>query len=249
MDLTITTLADRPELADALWTMPDDWPAFLLEDPVSWSHFPQVVANLPQYVLVATDDADGSLVARALSVPFGLMNPGRGSLPGTGWDQVLMWGISDHRHGRPTDMVSALEIAIRIDARGKGLSSRMLAAMRDNARAHGFTELVAPIRPTSKHLHPDMPMAEYAQLTRDDGLPVDPWIRTHVRAGAVIDSVAPASMTVSGSLDQWRQWTELPFDEDGPVIVPGGLSPVRCDLANDYAVYVEANLWVRHRLD
>jgi hypothetical protein len=29
-----------------------------------------------------------------------------------------------------------------------------------------------------------MPMADYVKLTRD-GLPVDPWLRTHARAGAV----------------------------------------------------------------
>lgn len=53
-------------------------------------------------------------------------------------------------------------------------------------------------------------------------------------------------MTISGSLDQWREWTDLPFDADGPVIVPGGLVPVQCSIEDDMAVYVEPNVWVRH---
>lgn len=58
--------------------------------------------------------------------------------------------------------------------------------------------------------------------------------------------VAPASMTVSGTLAQWRRWTGLPFDRDGAVEVPGALVPVHCDTAHDHAVYVEPNVWVRH---
>ncbi|XVQ14102.1 hypothetical protein ACQP1W_16645 [Spirillospora sp. CA-255316] len=90
-------------------------------------------------------------------------------------------------------------------------------------------------------------MGAYIRRTRDDGLPSDPWLRTHVRAGGVIEKVAPASMTISGSLGQWRRWTGLPFDRDGEVEVPGALVPVHCDTAHDHAVYVEPNVWVRHK--
>lgn len=65
----------------------------------------------------------------------------------------------------------------------------------------------------------------------------------------MIDSVAPLSMTITGSLAQWREWTGLPFDATGPVRVPGALAPVRCELEQGYAVYVEPNVWVRHALD
>jgi hypothetical protein len=103
-------------------------------------------------------------------------------------------------------------------------------------------------RPNRKHRQPRLPLAQYIQLTRDDGLPVDPWLRVHVRAGGVIDQVAPVSFVVAGSLAQWRGWTGLPFDVDGPVEVPEALVPVHCDTVHDYAVYVEPNIWVRHRL-
>jgi len=124
----------------------------------------------------------------------------------------------------------------------------MLAAMRENARRHGFGELVAPVRPNAKHTEPHTPMSEYAFRTRADGLPVDPWLRVHVRAGAQIEKVAPNSMTVTGTLEQWRRWTGLPFDTDGPVVVPQALVPVECRLAHDYAVDVGPNVWVRHPL-
>ncbi|RSS45649.1 N-acetyltransferase, partial [Streptomyces sp. WAC07061] len=152
------------------------------------------------------------------------------------------------RRGVRPDTVSALEISVARGRQGEGLSGRMLTAMREGARAAGFTEVVAPVRPSGKPAEPQTPMAEYAYRTREDGLPYDPWLRVHVRAGAVIDSVAPVSMTISGTLDEWRRWTGLPFDTPGPVHVPGALSTVHCDPEHDRAVYVEPNVWVRHPL-
>lgn len=246
-ELTISTLAERPALAEALWGMQNDWPEFVLRDPVGWLLVGRIVAELPEYVLVATDE-HGEVVARGFSVPFALDRPGRGELPPGGWDQVLLWAFSDLRHGVAPDTVSAVEVTVAPGMRGRGISGRMVAALRDNARVHGFAELVAPVRPNAKHLEAAVPMEQYARRVREDGLPHDPWLRVHARAGGRIASIAPASMTVSGSLAQWREWTGLPFDAPGPVHVAGGLSPVRCEPAEDYAVYVEPNVWVRHPL-
>lgn len=246
--ITITTLAQRPELADRLWDMKDSWPEFAQHDSIAWLLYPRMTKELADYVLIATDG--DAVVGRGYSVPFALHAWGRGGqLPARGWDQVLMWAFSDLRLGVAPDTVSAIEITIATDRLGEGLSALMLAAMRDNARARGFAEVVAPVRPSGKPAEPDTPIEEYAYRTREDGLPYDPWLRVHARAGAVIDSVAPLSMTITGSLAQWREWTGLPFDATGPVRVPGALAPVRCELEQGYAVYVEPNVWVRHALD
>ncbi|MFJ3903348.1 N-acetyltransferase [Streptomyces sp. NPDC090025] len=247
MDLRITTLAERPELAGDIWQMKDLWPEFMLYDPVGWANVGRIVADFPEYVLVATDDS-GQIVARAFSVPFRLQESGREELPDTGWDQVLLWAVSDLRHGRTPDTVSAIEITVAVDALGRGISGRMLEAMRANAGRLGFADLVAPVRPNAKHLEPEAAIHEYAFRTREsDGLPHDPWLRVHVRAGGTIEKIAPASMTVAGSVAQWREWTGQPFDTDGPVEVEGALVPVHCDTARGYAVYVEPNVWIRHR--
>ncbi|TDD73661.1 N-acetyltransferase [Actinomadura rubrisoli] len=241
--MVITTLAERPELAGAVWSMPDAWPEFVTRDLVAQAYFGALARTFPAFTLVATNEAD-EVVARAHSVPFALDVPGRGALPGTGWDQALVWAFADHREHTAPDTVSAIEIAVRPDCQGQGLSGTMLQAMRENAARVGG--LVAPIRPTRKHLEPRTPMDEYARRVREDGLPADPWLRVHVRAGGTVDTIAPASMTVTGSLAQWRAWTGLPFDAPGQVDVPGALVPVRCVPEHDHAVYVEPNVWVRH---
>lgn len=130
----------------------------------------------------------------------------------------------------------------------RGISRLMMAAMRDNTRRLGFDDLYVPLRPTEKHLEPRTPFADYIARQRADGLPHDSWIRAHVLAGAQIVKAAPYSMVVSGTIAEWTAWTGLAFGASGPAIVPGALSPVHVSLEQDYAVYVEPNLWVHHRL-
>ncbi|MFJ1732156.1 GNAT family N-acetyltransferase [Streptomyces sp. NPDC088254] len=247
MELKISSIAEHPEMLDSVFDMPDTWPEFTTQDLVGNAHYGRIPEAFPEYVLFAQDER-GEVVAHAFSVPFALGAEGRGELPARGWDQVLLWAFSDRRRGVTPDTVSAISIVIAPHAQGKGLSRIMLKAMRESARAKGFTEVVAPVRPNAKHREPHTPIEEYAHRVREDGLPYDPWLRVHARAGARIERIAPASMTVAASLAEWRRWTGLPFDAEGDVEVPGALVPVRCEPARDHAVYVEPNVWMRHPL-
>lgn len=243
MDVTFVLLADRPELADEVWAMQDSWPEFMTRDPIASMYYtPAIVDLFAEYVLVCQDEA-GTVVGKAHSIPFHLADGEQ--LPADGWDGVIRRGIATHLSGADPNAVSALEIAVSPTVQGRGLSARMLGAMADNARRLGFDQLLAPVRPNGKNnIHE--PMTSYANRTREDGLPVDPWLRVHVRAGGEIDGIATRSMVIPGTLDEWRRWTGLPFDRSGPVNVPGALTPVLCDLDNGTAVYVEPNVWVRH---
>ncbi|MFJ3233973.1 N-acetyltransferase [Streptomyces sp. NPDC086787] len=239
-------LAARPALAARAYEIADTWPPFTEHDLVGSALLGRVVHEFPEYCVVATDG--DRVVARGLSVPYDAELDGREETPDQGWDRVLGWAFRDRAADRPTTVASALEITIDQDYLGRGLSYRMLDAMRRTVAAHGHRSLLAPVRPNAKHRHPRVPMTEYVRRTREDGLPADPWLRVHVKAGGTIEKVAPASMTFSGSLEQWRSWTGLPFDRTGDVEVPGALVPVRCDTEHDHAVYVEPNVWVRHAL-
>ncbi len=248
VELDVFTLAERPDLAPRLGDFPSGWAAFMYEDPVANLHYSVAERAYPEYTLLAVDRADPArAVARAFSVPFAVPDD-LDDLPDGGWDDVVLSTTRDREEGRRGTEVSALEITIQPDLRGKGLAGVVLAAMRDNARRRGHRLLVAPVRPNEKSRYPTEPMRTYARRVRGDGLPVDAWLRVHMRAGARIVKVAPRSMTIPGTLAQWRAWTGLPFDSPGPVLVPGALNPVFCDPANDLAVYVEPNVWVCHDL-
>ena len=245
--MMIHRLSDRPDLIDRVYEVDFNWPDFMTADPVMNAFFEQVAGAFP-HLCVAATDASGAVAATGRAMAFTFDLPGRGALPDGGLDRAMVWAFSDRLTGRTPDTASAVEIAIGQQYRGSGLSHRMLAALRDAARDAGLTRLVAPVRPNGKHRYPELPMAKYITTVREDGLPADPWLRVHVRAGGKIRQVAAASMVMAGSLAQWRGWTGLPFDRTADVIVPEALVPVHCDAEHDHAVYVEPNIWVEHAL-
>jgi len=244
-EIVITTLAERPELLGKLHEFAGGWPEFMKQDPIGNTLMGRVPELFPEHCLLALEG--DVLVAHGRSIPFVFPDEDRTELPAAGWDRALQWGVADHRKGRKPTVASALEISIAATHLGRGLSHDLLAAMRRNVKALGFDTLYAPVRPNGKD-DASLPMTEYIQQFRADGLPVDPWLRVHVKAGAEIIKVAPASMVMAGSLDEWREWTGLPFDRTGEVIVPKALVPVHCDVDHNHAVYVEPNVWVRHDL-
>ena len=225
MDVTVSTLAERPDLIDRVWDMPDRWDEFMDHDPIGESLFGSVVRSYRHLAVAATDSTD-RIVAHGTAMAFRLDRDGRREPPARGWDQALVWAHQDLMRGTDPDTACALEVSVHPELLGHGLSRLVVAALRDAARSAGFTTLLAPVRPSAKHLEPDVSMEEYAGRTRPDGLPTDPWLRVHARLGGVIERVAPASQTVGGSLDEWRAWTGLDFSTTGPVHVPGALVPV-----------------------
>ncbi|GAA4707651.1 N-acetyltransferase [Phytohabitans rumicis] len=246
MDLLVTTIAERPDLAPRLADFPDTWPTFLHHHLLSALFYHSATADFADFCLVAVDrDLPDMPVAVAYSVP---VSWAAAELPPEGHDAVILRATEDRLIGRPGRVVAAIEVTVQVAWQGRGVSRIMLESLRVNAARHGYADLVVPVRPTLKHEDPHASLAEYAARVRPDGLPVDPWLRTHVRAGGEIVGLAPCSMTLAAPLAAWREWTGLPFAATGPVLVPEALVPVHCDVTHDHAVYVEPNVWVRHRV-
>lgn len=243
---SIVTLAERPDLAEAMWAMPNPWPAFIHHDPVAGIFFGRLPGVFPEYQLLALDE-QGEIVAKVNSVPFAWLGSDE-DLPDRGWDAILERAFADERKGTAASAVSLLEARVNPERRGTGMSYELLEAARANTRRLGFEDLFGPVRPAAKSAEPHTPMAEYAARVRDDGLPADSWLRVHARVGARMVKVCPLSMIVPGSLATWREWTGLPFDSSGPLEVPAALVPVDVSVEHDRAVYVEPNVWMHHRL-
>ncbi|SDS24964.1 hypothetical protein SAMN04489751_1578 [Brevibacterium sandarakinum] len=243
MDLTISSLAQRPDLKDELLRLENTWPEFMRHDPFGNVYYQQdVLTQFDEYLLIA-HTADDEILGKAHAIPFQFDGD---ELPADGWDGAIRSGIHTKLLGGSPNKMAALEIFVCSGKQGLGLSGRILIALRDQAKSLGFAELLVPVRPNGKDDIREL-MSSYAYRTREDGLPVDPWLRTHIRAGGTIDSVASRSMAIAGTLDEWRSWTGLPMNTSGPVDVPEALTPVLCDVEHGTAVYIEPNVWVRHR--
>jgi GNAT superfamily N-acetyltransferase len=252
--LVVATFSERPDLLGRVFDpkIESAVPEFMRHDPVGALYYADgVLDGYREYGLVAFDPADPDQpVARAFSVPFAFCDgtSGRDELPDGGWDEVIRWAHQDRSAGRRPTAVSALEIMVAPRLQGLGIAQRMLYALRDNARRLGFSQLYAPLRPTEKEKEPLTPFADYVQRRRADGFPCDAWIRTHIRAGAEVVKIAPRSMVVAGTIAEWQAWTGLDFHASGLATVPGALCPIHVSLEQNHAVYVEPNLWLRHRI-
>jgi GNAT superfamily N-acetyltransferase len=244
---TIVTLAERPELTSAMWTMPNTLPPFMNEDPVAEQFFGRLPDEFADCQLVAVDER-AQVIGKLNSLPF-VWTGADDDLPDRGWDAVLERGFADKAAGRGPNAVSLLEARVVPDHRGHGLSRQLLEAARANVRSLGIADLFAPVRPTGKEDEPRTPMTDYVARTRADGLPSDAWLRTHARLGARIVKVCPLSMTIPGTLPQWRAWTGLPLTESGVFDVPGALVPIYVSVEQNHAVYVEPNVWLHHSLN
>ena len=58
-------------------------------------------------------------------------------------------------------VLCAMQIPIAPEYRGQGLSTRMIRRMTEIRRDHGLDTLIAPVRPTLKHLYPLAPLERY----------------------------------------------------------------------------------------
>jgi len=252
--LELVTLRARPDLRPQIFsgTIQAVWPEYMQHDPTAMLYFaePHLDFYLDTVFAIIDPVAPDIAVGRAFAVPFVFGDlPDRMELPDAGWDGVIRWAHRDRTLGRPANALSALEITLIPERRGQGASRIILDAMRDHARILGYRHMFAPVRPTAKHLEPFTPIGDYVRRRTADGLPADPWLRVHIRAGGEIVKLAPASMVIPGSIAEWSRWASMSFPASGQVEVLGALVPVHVSLEQDHAVYVEPNVWVRHSMN
>jgi GNAT superfamily N-acetyltransferase len=246
VNLTRVTYAEDPSIVKTIFQdlKVPSWPEFMFHDPLAnelW-HFLQV--DFAEYQFIYRDET-GKTIAVGHTLPFhweGSLD----DLPETGWDGIFRKVVDDYQAGRTPNMMTAIEATILPAYRGSGLSKRVIGEMRTIAKARGFKTLVAPVRPSMKARYPTTPIERYVGWKTDEGLPLDPWLRTHLRLGARIVKIAHESMRIPAPVADWEKWTGMRFPESGEYIVPGALVPLCVDRERDEGVYVEPNVWMEH---
>ncbi|HMQ39187.1 MAG TPA: hypothetical protein PKA07_16635 [Micropruina sp.] len=244
-EYTIASLAERPELAaDVPGLLASRWPAYMLIGRPG--HEVDLDALVPtfaenQLLLISADDV---LAGAALTLPLP-WDGTLGDLP-AGWDDAVTRAAASLEHGVPTTAICALSITIAPHATGRGLAAGMIRAMRRMTGDCGFGSLIVPLRPSRKAEYPLIPMERYLAWRTPAGEDFDPWVRLHRRLGGELLGICPRSMTVTGSLEEWRDWLQQEIPGSGDYILPGGLAPLTADADADLGVYVEPNVWFRH---
>lgn len=281
---SLHSAASRPDmygtLSDPNHSMSSLWPQFVTSTPTSLQYWDKLssVPYFAQYQLIIVEKGSvtqrDAVVACANSIPVFCTVA---NLPDGGFDAMLQKGMEDHfcntgDKQRFPNLLSALGVTVSRGHRHLGLADLLIQALRELAKQSRLEALVVPLRPTRKSEHPFVDFGEYLTWKTnndrglDDGQIYDPWLRKHVSLGGKPLKIAPQSMTVKASGQQWSQWmmgrdlsevakeqhackkTTPTGSEYVDVPIPGALVPVRHYLAENMASYVEPNVWVVHSL-
>lgn len=245
-DLRLVTLAERPDLVDEITALLSlRWPMFMLAgQPGHDEDLDALIQAAPEHQVLALDAED-----RVRGVAFSLPLDWDGSTAGlpSGWDDAVARAGAQERSGGRADAATALSVTVASDATRRGLAARLVAALGRATRDAGGRALIAPVRPVHKHRYPLVALEDYLTWRTPDDEAFDPWVRTHLRVGARLLGVAPASMTITGPVEDWRAWVDDPLPGPGSYVLPGGLVPLVVE--HGVGTYVEPNVWLVHDVE
>ena len=246
-DLLTVTPEDRPDYRQLVAPVAGAvWPEFMLQDPVSGKYWGWLYEKFPAFQFALFDPQEETPAAVANSVPL-RWERDLEELPDEGWDWALTRSVKNHIQGAQPNLLCGLQIAILPAYQGRGLSKVLLRRMIELAFRQGLERVIIPVRPSWKDRYPLTPLENYRTWTTGEGLPYDPWLRVHARAGGRMIKTCPRAMRIPGTIQEWEHWTGLRFFESGEYIVPGALRPVAIHLEQDLGLYIEPNVWVVHQ--
>ncbi|TDO43070.1 hypothetical protein EV643_1193 [Kribbella sp. VKM Ac-2527] len=237
-------VAEAPELdEEAGKRFVEDWPEFIFHDLGVKPYRDRRVEYFRDWEFYLVSN-ERRLIAGCWGVPIA-WDGTVADLP-SGFTDSLARAVTSYEAGVVPDTFVLMAAAVRNDEQGKGYAGRVITAVRERAAEAGLARMIAPVRPTLKSRYPLTGIAEFMTWTRDDGLPLDPWLRTHVRLGAELLAPAPVSQTMTGSVADWEKWTGMVFPASGSYVIPDGLALLEIDRSADTGIYSEPNIWMRH---
>jgi GNAT superfamily N-acetyltransferase len=224
------------------------WPEFMLHDQVAHELWHELLDRFAEYQLALFDNENGRVAGMANSFPLKWENSLE-NLPEDGWDWAFHEAVNNHRLGAIPNVHCAIQIVLRAEYQGQGLSAPMLEAVRAVTKSHGLQALIIPIRPSEKHKYPLTSLDHYITWKTEKNLPLDAWLRVHVHAGARIIKVCHRSKVIRGTRSEWEKWTGLQFPQSGTYIIDRALNPMEMNIEQDEGVYIEPNVWVAHKIE
>ncbi|MFE4575377.1 hypothetical protein [Streptomyces chartreusis] len=221
----------------------EGFPEFITADRLAKHYSGRIREWFADLNLMLVDD-HGMPVATGWGIP--IRWDGRTETLPTGYTQAMIRAVEGREQGVEPDTLVICGAIVTPSLKGRGLAGETLKALRQLAGDAGWPRVIAPVRPTLKARYPLTSIEAFMRWTREDGMALDPWIRTHQRLGARILAAAPESQTMTGTIAEWEGWTGMAFPETGDYVIPEGLSLLRLDHTADQGTYVEPNIWMQH---
>lgn len=221
------------------------FPNVIFQSDVVNRCWPRIEEYFPEYQLFYVDEYD-DIVGFINSIPV-YWDRSLDELPDEGWDWLVEAGLEGYERGRKPNCLGGLQIIVAPNHLGRGISKKLIAEGKKVQERLGYENFIIPIRPTFKSQYPEMDMEEYIDFKKD-GKIYDPWIRTHLSAGAEKLKVCPNAMNIRGDLAAWEALKKQKIHTSGYHIVEGALNPVFVDVEKEFGEYREANIWINYKL-
>jgi hypothetical protein len=221
----------------------EGFPKFISADLALKEYIGRVREYFPHLDVMMVDESENP-VATGWGVPISWSGD-VADLPSS-FAEILRRAIDVHDSGSEPNTFVICGAVVDPARKGSGTAADLIRALIGVGQAESMTRVLAPVRPTRKHLYPLFSIEDYASWVRDDGLPFDPWLRLHVRLGARVISLAREAQTMTGTVQEWEEWTGMSLPVSGEYVIPQGMSVLRIDRGVDLGSYVEPNIWVQH---
>ena len=223
------------------------WHEFMLHDAVAAEHWHELLDRFADYQVALYDTEDQRVAAMGNSYPL-RWEAALDDLPEGGWDWSFVEAVKQHTLNISPNMQCAIQVAVRGEYQGHGLSTKVLQALHGIGKSNGMEYLIVPVRPNEKSKYPLISMDDYITWKNEDGLPLDPWLRVHVRMGGRMIKVCHESKIIRGTRAEWEEWTNFKFPQSGQYIIPAALNPIEMNIEKDEGIYIEPNVWTAHAI-
>ena len=223
------------------------WHEFMLHDAVAAEYWHELLDRFADYQVALYDTEDQRVAAMGNSYPLRWESE-LDDLPEGGWDWSFVEAVKQHTLNTSPNMQCAIQVAVRGEYQGHGLSTKVLQALHGIGKSNSMQYLIVPVRPNEKSRYPLISMDDYITWKNEDDLPLDPWLRVHVRMGGRLIKVCHASKVIRGTRAEWEAWTNFKFPQSGQYIIPAALNPIEMNIEQDEGIYIEPNVWTAHAI-
>ena len=173
------------------------------------------------------------------------------NLPKDGWSGATIKCHNDNLKKVESNTSVGLLIHISKKYRDKKISGLIAEKMKSLA-IKNKNLLIIPLRPSSRYEkeYCTMSFQKFCELKREDGLPMDLWLRQHEKLGAKVLKISSTSHQHSMSLSAFYELFKYEkIEKTGYYIVNihGGWQNVYINLEINIVVINEGCVWVQHK--
>lgn len=171
-----------------------------------------------------------------------------------GWRWALQASLEDQQ----VNTLCLTSVTVAHEFQGLGLATLLVSSAKEQAKSLNFHNLLVPVRPTGKHRFPELSFKEYLSPFYynssgdidffDKEKFYDPWIKLHLKQGAVLLNICKESMVITASIHWWEERINASLDKLNEIHIPFGLVPLKIDQKCSMATYTEPNVWMKYSI-